>query len=333
MTHRGSRGRRPADLLTGGILAGILLALVVPATALPATSAVRALAGPTIDPYARYVGQTTCDLKPKPGVTGVRDLIVAAYGKRWSGISGDCSKPRTSEHKEGRALDISFDADSRADKAKAENFLGWLLATDSAGNKHAMARRLGVMYIVWNRRMWRSYRPADGWQPYTGTSNPHTDHIHLSFSWDGARKRTSWWTQGADRPWPLPGAPKPAPRPPTPKPAPTPTLTPTPTPTATPTPNVTGTPMPTGTPCRPHPTGRDGTGARHDVGAHHCAAPDLRGLDLRRARTCADFLVRRLDPPTTRRLGPPTTAPARRRPGPRPRAAAPARPGGCGVRS
>ena len=23
---------------------------------------------------------------------------------------------------------------------------------------------------------------------------PHTDHIHFSFSWDGAYARTSWWT-------------------------------------------------------------------------------------------------------------------------------------------
>src|SRR5690606_34041163 len=25
-------------------------------------------------------------------------------------------------------------------------------------------------------------------------SSPHTDHIHFSFSWDGAMQRTSWWT-------------------------------------------------------------------------------------------------------------------------------------------
>jgi peptidoglycan hydrolase-like protein with peptidoglycan-binding domain len=41
--------------------------------------------------------------------------------------------------------------------------------------------------------MWRVYDPARGWAPYTG-SVPHTDHIRFSFSWDGAYKRTSWWT-------------------------------------------------------------------------------------------------------------------------------------------
>jgi peptidoglycan hydrolase-like protein with peptidoglycan-binding domain len=33
---------------------------------------------------------------------------------------------------------------------------------------------------------------SDGWRPYSGESD-HTDHVHFSFSWDGAMKRTSWW--------------------------------------------------------------------------------------------------------------------------------------------
>jgi hypothetical protein len=55
-----------------------------------------------------------------------------------------------------------------------------------------MVRRLGVMYIIYNRRIWASYRAEEGWRPYAGT-NPHTDHMHFSFSWAGARKQTSYW--------------------------------------------------------------------------------------------------------------------------------------------
>jgi len=44
--------------------------------------------------------------------------------------------------------------------------------------------------------MWREYAPERGWATYTGT-DPHTSHIHFSFSWDGAMKRTSWWTGSA----------------------------------------------------------------------------------------------------------------------------------------
>jgi hypothetical protein len=54
-----------------------------------------------------------------------------------------------------------------------------------------MARRLGVMYIIFNRKIWRSYDP--GWGSYSGT-NPHTDHIHISLSYDGSTGRTSFWT-------------------------------------------------------------------------------------------------------------------------------------------
>jgi len=33
----------------------------------------------------------------------------------------------------------------------------------------------------------------DGWQGYHGEDD-HTSHIHFSFDWAGAEKRTSWWT-------------------------------------------------------------------------------------------------------------------------------------------
>ena len=46
--------------------------------------------------------------------------------------------------------------------------------------------------IIYNRRIWASYRAEEGWRPYVG-ANPHTDDIHFSFSWAGARKQTSYW--------------------------------------------------------------------------------------------------------------------------------------------
>ena len=56
-----------------------------------------------------------------------------------------------------------------------------------------MAKRFGINYIICNRQQWRAYDPGRGWAPYYGVS-PHTDHIHFSFNWDGAYKRTSWWS-------------------------------------------------------------------------------------------------------------------------------------------
>ncbi len=146
--------------------------------------------GSGIDAYAQYDGQSTCNPTAKPGVIAFRDLLLATYPCTTNGgISRDCSVGGTSEHKEGRAFDWMINVGHPA----ADAMLDWLLGTDTQGNAHAIARRVGIMYIVWNRQMWRAYRPADGWQPYSG-SNPHTDHVHLSFSWAGANKQTSYWT-------------------------------------------------------------------------------------------------------------------------------------------
>ncbi|MET9021892.1 hypothetical protein ABZV93_18065 [Actinopolymorpha sp. NPDC004070] len=147
----------------------------------------------TIDAYARYDGGTSCDTASKPGVVDVRNIIFATYGSRAWSIGHPCTGV-VSEHAEGRALDVAFNAYSRTSRKAANDFFWWLLRPDSHGNRHAMARRLGIMYAIWNRKMWRAYRPDEGWLPYTGTSNPHTNHFHLSFSWAGALRRTTWWT-------------------------------------------------------------------------------------------------------------------------------------------
>jgi hypothetical protein len=149
--------------------------------------------GTHIDGYAAYAGQSTCDPTAKPGVQDLRDLLNAKYGARTAYITRACGEGGTSEHKEGRALDYMLNVNNSADRAVANDVLNWLLATDRYGNRHAMARRLGIMYIIWNRQQWRAYRAGDGWQPYTG-ANPHTDHIHFSFGWAGARRQSTWWT-------------------------------------------------------------------------------------------------------------------------------------------
>ena len=138
---------------------------------------------------ASYAPQTSCDPKARPGVEAFRDLLLATFPcTRNGGIVRECSVGGTSEHKEGRAIDWMVDVGNPA----ADELLTWLLGTDAEGNEYAMARRLGVMYIVWNRKIWGAYRSAEGWRAYSG--DPHTDHIHISFSWAGARKETSFWT-------------------------------------------------------------------------------------------------------------------------------------------
>ena len=153
--------------------------------------------GPWIDPYAPYVGQWLCDPTPKPGVVDVLNLVRTVYRPHWWGISGTCAGRMQSEHKEGRALDIAFNAQSPRERAAAEDFLRWLLAPDRVRQPERdgpPARRhvhhLGPPDLAFLPRK-RRLAAVLGYAP-----NPHTDHIHISFSWQGALRQTSWWRQG-----------------------------------------------------------------------------------------------------------------------------------------
>jgi hypothetical protein len=84
-------------------------------------------------------------------------------------------------------------ANRPSERATAEQFLAWLLGQGPNGEAAYNARRLGVMYVIWNGRIWSADHAALGWLPYRG-ANPHVDHIHISLSWAGAMKQTSFWT-------------------------------------------------------------------------------------------------------------------------------------------
>jgi len=153
-----------------------------------------------IEPYPTYDGQSTCSPSAKPGMVAFRDMVMASYpGTTSYGISRDCGVGGTSEHKEGRAWDWANDATTSAGRARVAELFRWLFATDEYGHRHAMARRLGVMYVIWNRQIFRMYRANEGWTPYTGSS-PHTDHVHFSLTRAGGNKRTSFWTMQLDGP-------------------------------------------------------------------------------------------------------------------------------------
>lgn len=176
-----------AAMASGAFLAGPIATRVLPAR---------------VDTQPSYVGQASCDPIDKPGATAYAQLMKSNYGKGVAGISRWCNASQ-SEHSEGRAIDWMLNVTKPEEKAVADSATAWLTA-----NNGENARRLGVMYLIWNKKMWRAYAPERGWQPYTG-AHPHTDHIHTSLTWDGALKRTSWWTgstvtsldRGPCRPW------------------------------------------------------------------------------------------------------------------------------------
>jgi hypothetical protein len=153
-----------------------------------------------IDPYQPSDPQVTCDPTPKPGVEDFATMLIETYPATGSsGITRSCDVGGGSEHKEGRAFDWTASVSDPTQRAAVESAIRWLLATDEHGNEHAMFRRFGLMYIIWNRQIFASYRHDEGWRPYS--CNPgasfddcHVGHAHFSFSWDGAMRRTSWWT-------------------------------------------------------------------------------------------------------------------------------------------
>jgi hypothetical protein len=183
---------------------GALTVSVLPAGAAPVTR----MPGKAIEIFSPYQGQTTCNPTPKPGTLALSRLVMAAYpGTGTSGIARDCSIGGLSEHKEGRAWDWHVVYSNPKQRAQAADFLHWLFATDAYGNTFAQARRLGIMYVIWNKRIWGSYSAGSGWRAYTG-SDPHTGHMHISLSWTGAQKKTSYWTGTVAPVLKAPSAPK-----------------------------------------------------------------------------------------------------------------------------
>ena len=145
-----------------------------------------------LDVQTPYEPQVSCDPRSKPGVVAFAALMTARYKTGAKGTYRPCLGD-TSEHYDSRALDWMLSVNNPAQKAIANSVTSWLSA-----NNGAMARRFGISYIIWNRKIWGEYASNRGWVAYTGAV-PHTDHVHFSFSWDGAMKRTSWWTGRATR--------------------------------------------------------------------------------------------------------------------------------------
>jgi hypothetical protein len=201
-----------ASALVAGALVGVDAA---PAEAKVPKAAARYTAA--IEPLAAYVGQTTCSPVAKRGTTAFAKLLLRTYpSSRSLGISRSCGVGGKSEHKEGRAFDWGVSVHRAADRKAVNDLMRWLLKTDRFGNRHAMARRLGIQYMIWNGRIWGAYAAGSGWRKYTG-SNPHTDHVHFSLSWAGARKNTSFWKPRnfSNSSGTAPNQPKPAPDRPT----------------------------------------------------------------------------------------------------------------------
>jgi hypothetical protein len=151
--------------------------------------------GAAIEGLAPYQAQFFCRHKVEPGVKAFEKLVLATYPDTASdGDMRACADGGTSEHKDGRAWDWGADHRNAKQRADGRSLLKWLFAKDANGNKDAMFRRLGLMYVIWNKRIWGTW--SQKWEPYScsGVTACHVNHIHFSFGWAGAEKKTSFWT-------------------------------------------------------------------------------------------------------------------------------------------
>jgi hypothetical protein len=175
-------------------LATVLLALSV-------LLATQATAYAQIEDYAEYQPQKKCSPKAKPGTKALARWLVRRGGGHGP-TARSCRGSGTSEHKDGRAFDWTLAARKRKDRQIARDFLELAFATDRWGNEHAKARRMGIMYIIWNDHMYSAWDRFER-EPYLSsscrrratcsTTLRHRDHMHISLSRPGGRGATSWY--------------------------------------------------------------------------------------------------------------------------------------------
>jgi hypothetical protein len=177
------------------VLAASIAVVTTPVSSYAATPKPPVTLPTAIEPMPPYQPQTVCDPWDKPGVKAFGQLLVKTYpDTSIVSISRACDPHSKSEHYEGRALDWGAYYKNAHQVAEVKTVFSWLFATDAHGNKDAMLRRLGIMYIIWNQQIWGVW--SQKWEPYacSGETACHQNHVHFSFDWSGARKRTSFWT-------------------------------------------------------------------------------------------------------------------------------------------
>ena len=183
----------------------VAVAALALALAAPAAWAVE-YSGP-VDDYATYQPQSVCR---HHATTGAKQLA-AWITKRYDGTAAATLRPcsgGSSEHKDGRAIDWTMDAAKKADRREVAGFLDRLFATDADGNEHALARRMGIMYVIWDDHIWSAYGdPHFDERDYLNSACPslrkcsktlrHRDHVHISLSKPGGRAATTWYSRSS----------------------------------------------------------------------------------------------------------------------------------------
>jgi hypothetical protein len=162
------------------------------------------LLGEPIEDY-RYDPADHCVSRPRKGAKVLaRWLDDHIRGELWGIVRCERLSSRTySVHAEGRAVDWHLDARVRSERRSAKRLIETLLATDRDGNRHALARRMGIQGLIFDCRAWWSGTSELGEYDYCyrhgsrrrhlDPTQAHIDHLHIELNRPGARLRTSFW--------------------------------------------------------------------------------------------------------------------------------------------
>lgn len=154
-----------------------------------------------------YDRATRCLRIRRPGVERMlRWLDRNAAGVSWGTYRCErWGRGSASLHAEGRAIDWHLDSRDARERAAGKRLIRLLLAPDSTGTPHALARRMGVQELIWDCSYWSAgseefsrYGPCYSRDRKRRRKrvNPtiaHMDHIHIGMTKAGAMGRTSFW--------------------------------------------------------------------------------------------------------------------------------------------
>lgn len=157
-----------------------------------------------------YDPATHCDPRRKPGVVRmVRWLQATQPGEYWGSYRCETWGPHeASLHAEGRAVDWHLDGSTATGRRQARALIELLLAPDSRGTPHALARRMGVEELIWDCSYWSAggdqfgklgacYSKRGVLKRRVDPTTAHRDHVHIGLSKRGAAALTSFWTRRA----------------------------------------------------------------------------------------------------------------------------------------
>ena len=103
-----------------------------------------------VEAKSPYLEQVSCDPVIKPGVQAFEQFVLGTWRRGYSGGAvRACGRGGLSEHKEGRAWDWMLNPNNYEDVVAGQRVVDWLLKDDATN-----ARRVGIMYVIWNRRIW-----------------------------------------------------------------------------------------------------------------------------------------------------------------------------------